>query len=274
MFKCLFCVCASMYFDIAMPIMLFVVTLVSLFLNEKVEAKLKSVFEGKELTIKDTILLVITMGLIISLIVFIPQFAIMIIFLFSYSMLLFMFGYVFSNERWYMSIISPIAFILLYLFFHETLVWSEYLVNIYAIIFAVLISLYLGSLFTWKTTLFFSAALTVLDVMLVLMTGTMVSAATTTVSLNLPVVVTLPIIPALNGKMLLGLGDFFFAGLLAMQNSKKFGRNFGILTIVTMTVSFFIFEALLLTYRPGPFPGTVMIICGWLPLVVFKKWKH
>lgn len=262
-----------MYFDLAMPLTLFIVTLVSMLLNEKVEVKLKNILEERKFTLKDTIMLVTIMGVMISLIVFVPQFAIIIVFLFSYSMLLFMFTYVFSNERWYMAIIPPAVFILLYLFFREAPLWSEYLVNVYAILFAILVSLYLGSLFTWKTTLFFSTALTVLDIILVLVTGTMVSAATTTVSLNLPVVVALPIIPALNGKMLLGLGDFFFAGLLAMQTSKEIGKKFAILTVATMAISFFIFESLLLTFRPGPFPGTVMIICGWFPLVVFKKLK-
>jgi hypothetical protein len=262
-----------MYFDIAMPLTVFTVTLVSMFLNEKVEAKLKTILEERKFTLRDTVMLVMAMGVMISLIVFVPQFAIIIVFLFSYSMLLFIFTYVFSNGRWYIAIMPPAIFILLYFFLHDAPIWSEYLVNIYAVIFAILISLYLGSLFTWKTTLFFSMALTVLDIILVLVTGTMVSAATTTVSLNLPVVVTLPIIPALNGKMLLGLGDFFFAGLLAMQTSKEVGKNFAILTVATMAISFFIFESLLLTYRPGPFPGTVMILCGWLPLIAFKKLK-
>ncbi len=114
---------------------------------------------------------------------------------------------------------------------------------------------------TWRTTVF-SVALTVLDVILVLVTGTMISAATTAISLNLPVVVTLPIIPAFRGKILLGVGDFFLAGVLTIQTSKKFSKNFAILTTVAVMISFFIFEIILLTYRPGPFPGTIMIIVG------------
>ncbi|MGC8940397.1 MAG: hypothetical protein ACP5IM_07905 [Candidatus Bathyarchaeia archaeon] len=260
-----------MYFDIAMPITLFAVTLVSMLCNEKVEVKLKSLFAERAFTLKDIIMLVTLTALVTSFIVFIPQSAIITVFLFSYSMLLFMFTYTFSNKGWYIAILTPIAFILLYILFHDTPLWSEYLVNIFAVIFTVLISLYLGSLFTWKTTVFFSVALTVLDVILVLVTGTMISAATTAVSLNLPVVVTLPIIPTFNGKMLLGVGDLLFAGVLAIQTSKKFSKNFAILTTAAMTFSFFIFETILLTYRPGPFPGTVMIICGWLPLTFWRN---
>jgi hypothetical protein len=74
----------------------------------------------------------------------------------------------------------------------------------------------------------------------------------------------------------LGLGDFFFAGLLAVQTFKKYGRRLAIASVIGMTVSFSIFEAFILTYRIGAFPGTLMIICGWIPFVLFqtvKNWK-
>jgi len=325
-----------MYFDVAMPLTLFMVITVAMLLERKVEGKLKSVFEEREFGVRDAVLFVAAISVTVSLVVFIPQMAIMTLFLFAYSMLLFIFTYLFSDfqktwarvfctaflivsflaatislfnistnstaaygalaffclfgftflallyeekrantaERWYLAVMPPALFIFLYLFFGGTPIWFPYLLNLYGIVFAVLIILYLGSLFTWKTTLIFSTLLTIMDVILVLVTGTMVSAATTTISLNLPVVVALPILPALNGIMLLGLGDFFFAGLLAIQTFKKFGKSFAISSVIAMSASFFVFEALLLTYRPGPFPGTVMIICGWLPLMLWKGLKH
>lgn len=267
-----------MYFDVAMPLTLFLVTLVSMFLNQKTESKLKPVFEEREFGWKDTVVLVAAMAIAVSVIYFIPDMALMTVFLFSYSMLLFTFGYVFSNKRWYVAVLPPTLFVLLYLFFSLNgdlvWVWSEYLVNVYALVFAVLITLYLGSMFKWKTTLIFAGLLTIMDVILVLVTKTMISAATTATSLNLPVVVMMPILPALNGKMLLGLGDFFFAGLLATQSFKKFGKKFGILSVIAMVLSFAIFEAALLTYRVGAFPGTVMIITGWLPLALWKSLTH
>jgi hypothetical protein len=68
----------------------------------------------------------------------------------------------------------------------------------------------------------------------------------------------------------LGLGDFFFAGTLATQTYKKYGKKIALISAVTMTLSFAVFEALLLSTEFGAFPGTVMIIVGWLPIVTWK----
>jgi hypothetical protein len=121
--------------------------------------------------------------------------------------------------------------------------------------------------------------LTVMDVILVLFTGTMVSAATHVSSLRLPVLVSLPTVPSIVTEwgvlyMSLGLGDFFFAGLISIQTMKKFGKELAVLSVITMCSSFFIFEIFLLNYELRAFPGTLMIICGWLPLVLWKRIKH
>ena len=330
-----------MYFDIAMPLTLFVVSTASALLAGKVERKLKSVLEEKEFSIKEAVFLVAAISVTVSLIVLVPQMAVMAIFLFSYSMLLFIFTYVFSDfqktkaklfsttifltcltaaivslftfnsynivaygaiallclsaftfitllyeenrvvsgERWYLAILPPALFILLYLFYSGTPIWFPYLLNMYGVIFAILITLYLGSLFTWKTTMIFIGLLTVMDIILVLFTGTMVSAAMHVSSLRLPVLVSVPTIPVIITErgtvyMSLGLGDFFFAGLIGIQSLKKYGKQFALLSLVAMSISFFIFETILLNYKLGAFPGTLMIICGWLPLVAFKKLKH
>ncbi|HVP92406.1 MAG TPA: hypothetical protein VMS94_01555, partial [Acidobacteriota bacterium] len=228
-----------MYFDFAMPLMLFMVALVAMLLNGKVERKLKSAVEERELGVRDIIMLVVAMGVTISLVVFIPQLAIMFIFLFAYSMLLFIFTFIFSDfqkskarlfciaflvasflagtfsllsfgennmiaygaiaffclfgfifislmyeehrastgERWYLAVLPPALFLLLYIFFGNTSIWFPYLLDTYGVVFAILIILYLGSLFTWRATLIFVGLLTIMDVILVLYTGTMVSAA-------------------------------------------------------------------------------------------------
>lgn len=330
-----------MYFDIAMPLTLFVVSTASALLAGKVERKLKSVLEEKEFSVKEAVFLVAAISVTVSLIVLVPQMAVMAIFLFSYSMLLFIFTYVFSDfqktkaklfsttifltcltaaivslftfnsynivaygaiallclsaftfitllyeenrvvsgERWYLAILPPALFILLYLFYSGTPIWFPYLLNMYGVIFAILITLYLGSLFTWKTTMIFIGLLTVMDIILVLFTGTMVSAAMHISSLRLPVLVSVPTIPVIITErgtvyMSLGLGDFFFAGLIGIQSLRKYGKQFALLSLVAMSISFFIFETILLNYKLGAFPGTLMIICGWLPLVAFKKLKH
>jgi len=66
----------------------------------------------------------------------------------------------------------------------------------------------------------------------------------------------------------LGLGDFFFAGLLAIQTWKRFGRKIALLSAVGMAISFFAFATFLLNSGPLFFPGTLMIVCGWIPIAV------
>jgi hypothetical protein len=267
-----------MNFDLGMPLTLFLVTLVSMFLNQKTEGKLKGSLEDREFQIRDAALLVGLMAVMITLVVFVQQISVimMVLFLFAYSMLLFTFTYLFSKNRWYLGILPPTVFILLYVFLRDTSVWIYYLSNIYGLVFAVLITLYLATLFTWKTTAVFGVLITVMDIILVLVTKTMVEAANAAIHLSLPVLVSVPLIPlniTNNGilMMSLGLGDFFFAGLLAIQTFKQYGKRYAAVSVVAMTVSFFVFEALILTYQIRAFPGTLMIICGWVPLVLFKE---
>jgi len=330
-----------MYFDIAMPLTLFMVVIAAMFLERKVEKRLKAAFEEKEFRVREALLLVAAISVTVSLMVFIPWTAVMIMFLFAYSMLLFIFTYLFSDcqkakarlfctaflivsfvaatislfnfgasstvaygalalyclfgfafivllyeedrtntkERWYLAVLPPAVFIVLYVFFSRTPIWFPYLLNLYGIVFAVLIILYLGSLFTWKTSLIFVGLLTVMDVILVLFTGTMVSAARHVSVLRLPVLISLPTVPAIVTEwgtlfMSLGLGDFFFAGLIAIQTLKKFGKDLAVSSVIAMSMSFFIFETWMLNYGSGAFPGTLMIICGWLPLVLWKRLKR
>jgi hypothetical protein len=103
----------------------------------------------------------------------------------------------------------------------------------------------------------------------------MVTAAMHVSGLGLPVLIELPLIPPIVTTeglqaIRLGLGDFFFAGTLATQTCKKYGRRAAIISAVAMTLSFGVFEAVLLSTQFGAFPGTVMIILGWLPVVAWK----
>src|SRR3990170_7848005 len=159
--------------------------------------------------------------------------------------------------------------------FSPTPLWFPVLLNVYGVVFAVLVTLYLSSLFTWKVTFLFAALLTVADIVLVLFTGVMVTAATHVAGLGLPVLISLPTIPLIMTTqgirfLSLGLGDFFFAGTLATQTYKKYGRKTAVVSAVAMTLSFAAFEAFLLSTEFGAFPGTVMIILGWLPIVAWK----
>ena len=346
--------------DIAMPLALFAVATAALLLNERTEGKLKTTFEERELRTRDVVLLVVMVTVAISVIAYISildpgqifQNIILLVFIFAYSMLLFVFSYLFSGmkrrraqlfslgfaiasllagtigllepfadslalyralafyalaafaiasiiidakkadvqERWYIAVQPPALFVLLFVFFNVvydgTPVWAPVLLDVFALTFAVLIILYLGSLFTWKTALVFAVLLTIVDIILVLGTGSMVVAAQQFTGLGLPVLVHLPNVPLVfssEGIVLfrgLGLGDFFFAGILALQTFKKFGKQTGYASVVAMTVSFAVFEAFLpeivvlleplLQREIGGFPGTLMIILGWLPVVAWK----
>lgn len=355
--------------DIAMPLALFIVSTVALFFSKRTEGKLRITFEKRELRTRDVVILVVMIVVAISIIASVSiiepgqifQNIILLVFLFSYSLLLLIFSYLFSDMkqrnaqlfslgfviagllagtisllepfvdglilyrtlafyglavfaltsiivdvkkkgaqgRWYIAVQPPTLFALLFLFFNVvyegTPVWYPILLDAFALTFAVLIILYLGSLFTWKTTLIFAALLTVVDTILVLGTGTMVTAAQQFTGLGLPVLVHLPNVPLIAAQegyvsffgfapRGLGVGDFFFAGILALQTFKKYGKKAAYMAAIGMTISFAIFEAFLpeilvlleplLQREIGGFPGTLMIIIGWLPVVVWKVLSH
>ncbi len=194
-----------------------------------------------------------------------------------------------KKGRWYLAVQPPALFLSLFIFFNllyggAVEIWQPYLMDVFGFTFAVLIILYLSSLFNWKTVGIFAGLLTVIDIILVIGTGTMVTAANQFTGLGLPVLVYLPNFPLiynLEGLIQyrgLGLGDFFFAGILLVQTYKKFGKKTALAAATAMAVAFGVWEAylsdVLAALEPivgrdiGGFPGTLMIICGWIPVVV------
>jgi hypothetical protein len=283
---------------------------------------------------------VVLIAVAVSVVVFVPQMALVAVFLFSYSSLLFTFAYLFSGmkrrtaqlfflgiglaglaagavallnvyrdsalmfygglaalglaafafiailyeqikpdvkSRLYLAVFPPVLFLIVFfLYMYQPVpLLTLILVDVSGTLFAVLITIYLASLFTWKITFIFAALLTVMDIILVLFTGVMVTAATHVAGLGLPVLISLPTIPLITTTLgirflSLGLGDFFFAGTLATQTYKKYGRKMAVVSAVAMTLSFAVFEVFLLSTDFGAFPGTLMIIVGWLPVVAWK----
>jgi hypothetical protein len=349
--------------DLAMPTALLITIVIAMFLNKRVEGKLMATVEEKEFKTRDILLLVVFIAIMISVIAYtsiinpggITQNILLVLFLSSYTTLLFTFSYVFSNlskartqllsigfgtvglvaglasflapltdfytiyraaaffivsafcfgsvvyeqkktapikkGRWYLAVQPAAIFILLFIFFNflyggSVEIWQPYLMDVFGFTFAILIILYLSSMFTWKTVGLFAALLTILDIILVIGTGTMVTAAQQFTGLGLPVLVYLPNVPFIYGDAGLlkfrglGLGDFFFAGILLIQTYKKFGQKTAIISAVAMAVAFGIWEAFLTDIldllRPivgrdiGGFPGTLMIISGWIPIVAIK----
>ncbi len=355
--------------DLAMPTALLIVVTIALLLNKRVEGKLKATVEEKQFKTRDVLLLTVFMVVMVSVIAYssinapadLFQNVLLVIFVSSYTMLLFTFSFIFSNltkikaqllsagfgtasliaglasvstpfaddftvyraiaffvlagfcfgvvvfeqlktiskARWYVAAQPPALFVLLFLFFRivyegGTRIWYPLLMDVFGLTFAVLIILYLSSMFSWKTVGLFAVLLTVMDIILVF-TGPMTEAAGTFTDLGLPVLVFLPNVPLLParpgyldffgfGVRGLGLGDFFFAGILAIQTFKRFDRKTAFIAIAGMVVAFGLWEAFLpeimawlspllypLTgkYLAG-FPGTLMIITGWAPIVALK----
>ena len=88
-----------------MPLALLVVVTVAMLLNKRVEGRLQSTIEEKELKTRDVVLLVVFMAIIISAIAYTALYnpgavfenILFVFFLSSYTMLLFTISYVFSN---------------------------------------------------------------------------------------------------------------------------------------------------------------------------------
>ena len=223
--------------------------------------------EEKEFQPRDIILLVVFMAIIVSAIAYTSIVSpgdvfptiLLVIFLSSYTMLLFTFSYVFSNltkiraqllslgfgiagfiagfasflgplqdgitvfraaaffgfavfcfaaivieqkkisskARWYVAVQPPAIFVMLFIFFSGIFniytgsfqVWAPFLMDVFGFTFAILIILYLSSLFSWKTVGIFAALLTIMDIILVIVTPVMIGAAHTFTGLGLPVLV-------------------------------------------------------------------------------------
>ncbi len=349
--------------DVAMPVALFIVVVVALLLNKRVQGKLMATVEEKEFRPKDIVLLVVFMAIIISAIAYTSLVSpgdvfptiLLVIFLSSYTMLLFTFSFVFSNiakiraqllslgfgiagliaggasflgplqdsitilraaaffvfaafcfavivveqkkkilkARWYVAVQPPAIFVMLFIFFSGIFkiymgslqVWAPFLMDVFGFTFAILIILYLSSMFSWKTVGMFAVLLTIMDIILVIVTPVMIGAAHTFTGLGLPVLVYLPNIPPItssSGLLFrgLGLGDFFFAGVLAVQTFNKFGKKTAFIAAFAMALAFGIWEFFLgdiinalipiVGRNIGGFPGTVMIISGWAPIIAWK----
>jgi hypothetical protein len=256
-----------MIFDVSLPLAVFLITAAVLFLHTKFGQKVKSLLGGKELTTRHTVLLVIMMGIMITVlgwtIIQIPDMAIMVLFLYAYSMTLFLFTYL-VIPKWYLAVLTPAFFIALYVLFRGTYVWEAYLLNIFAIIFAICISVYMGGLFSWKTTTLFVVLLTLMDIVQVLITGFMVESSQKMIALQLPVMISVPTFPSEGYIMRLGLGDIFLSGLLSIQTMQKYGKKFGLVSVAFIAVVFLLFETVLINFNVGFFPATVFVISGWL----------
>lgn len=272
--------CMSLQFDIMLPTTLLAVTLATVLLHNKYESRVKKMLEEREFKTRDVVALVAAIGLAGTVVALLPGQAIMIVYLLAYSLLLFQFSYA-VYPKWYTSILPPAFFVSLYVLLGDSPYWSPFVLDIFAAIFVVLISIYVNSLFTWKTTAIFGVLITAMDIIQVLLTKFTVGAFEKTIALNLPVAILVPVIPLISVSSPpfpifpyafsgLGLGDFFFSGLLAIQTMKRFGGKYGLITALSISVTFFFIEMVTMTYAAGYYPATVFIIIGWLIPVIWR----
>jgi presenilin-like A22 family membrane protease len=264
-----------MAFDIVLPSVVSVITVFTVLLHARLEKKIKSLFQEKEFRVRDSAFLVIAMGVMVSVIVLVPQQAIRVLFLVAYSFVLFLFTYVIT-EKWYLALLPSAIFVALYM----SPYWNLLLLNIFAVVFALFVTVYLGGMFSWKTVLVFAALITVMDFVQVFGTGFMGASAEKLLDLKLPIMLLVPTFPAeTSGLLGLGLGDVFLTGLLAIQTSQKYGRKAGFISAAAVGFAFFIFEFAVFSYNySGFFPATIVVVGGWLlgfgmHYIVFQRRK-
>lgn len=257
-------ICEDMMLDVLLPSALFLIAIAIVFLYNLYEKKVGSLFGGREFNVSHVVLLVIAIGVVVTVLVVIPEEAIRILFLFSYSAILLLSTYLIVS-KWYLAAPTPVLFVTLYF----SPYWNIYSFDFFAVILAICISVYMGILFTWKTTAAFVALLTIMDIIQVLITRHMIASAEKALSLGLPVAIILPSFPS-EGWMILGLGDVFLVGLLSIQTMKKYGRRFAFASILSVTIVFLLLETILLNSGVQSFPATVLIVSGWLTALGVK----
>jgi len=250
-----------MIFDVSLSLTLFLTTLAISFLYTRYESKVQFLFGGRKFRLWDAVLFVAAMGIMVTILAFIPKLDIIKVFFLSvYSLALFTFTYL-VVPKWYFAVLSPTSFVVLYLLY-----WNIYFLNLFAVIFAIFASICLGTIFIWKTTAVFAALLTIMDIVHVLVTGFMVVYGEKVLALGLPAMVIIPTFPSWFPERwtALGLGDILLAGLLVIQTSKRYGRRFGIMTAIAISAVFLLLETILLNFFAEYFPATIMVVCGWL----------
>jgi presenilin-like A22 family membrane protease len=247
-----------MNFDAVLPISLFVIVMITAYVYRKLEHKLSFEFEDMKLGKYSAILLVCIMGIIGSILAFLPNNAVQILYLVTLSILLFTFMYVILR-KWYIAIVMPVTLLLLYFFYWESLL----IFNLFAIILGSIITIFLGMFFSWKSTIIFATLLTILDIVQVFATGFMGQIAEKALQLELPILIVLPTYPT-SGVIALGVGDIFLSGLLSLQIAQKYGYKTGTLSALIMSIGMFLFEIIVFnTGYLAYFPATVVIVLSW-----------
>ncbi|MEM1586055.1 MAG: hypothetical protein QXX99_03795 [Candidatus Bathyarchaeia archaeon] len=252
-----------------LPISLFTIIALSILLHRRVAERAKEIFGERKISIREVIIIVIFMGILVTIIGLIPSYAIQILFIAALSYTLLIYTYLFSRKV-IVSVIPPIMFIAAFLFLNyflvENILVVILIIDIFSVIFAIIVTTLIGPLFSWKVIMVFAALLTAMDVIHVFMTGHMVEAAGKVTSLYLPLVLLLPRLPSLRGFTVLGLGDIFLSGLLSTYVASRYNPKVGLLTAASISIVFLAFDIIVFNFVPSirAFPATLLVLVGWL----------
>jgi len=253
-----------MEFDFLLPLTLFSISSASLLLFLRFEKRLEEFSSGQQLRVRDAVLIVAAMVVMIVIIVFIPGRILQILFLFSASPLLFLLTYLIVPKV-PVAVLPPALLVALYFLY-----WNLFLMDLFAILLVISAILYVGELFTWKTTLAFATLLTVMDIIQVFGTGYMVDVAKKASGLSLPMMVVVPSFPS-PGFIVLGLGDLLLSGLFATQTAQRWGRRYGLICCASVAVALLIGEIIILNTPYNFLPATVFVTLGWLATLGFVR---
>lgn len=258
---------SKMEVDLLLPLSVFAIITLSILFYERIQGKMKTLLEDRKFSLREVIFMVISMGVMVTVIALVPNYAVQILFIIVYSYTLLAFTYIVVG-KWFLAFLPPIIFIstylLTYLFIKDFLVIIIFM-NIFTALFAIIVIVYLNFLFSWKITMIFGVLIMVMDIVQVFWTEHMIEAAYKMIGLQLPIALILPSFPSHEYRAL-GLGDIFLSGLLSAQTASKYGQKKGLITAATMSITFFIFEILMLNMKIGiqGFPATIIVLLGWL----------
>jgi presenilin-like A22 family membrane protease len=246
-----------MEFDFLLSLTLFLVSSASLLLFLRFEKRLEALSSGQQLRVRDVALLVASMGVMVAMIVVIPGMLLQILFLFSASSLLFLLTYLIIPKT-LVALLPPALMVALYFLY-----WNLILMDLFAVLLVVSAILYIGRLFTWKTTLAFAFLLTAMDIIQVFGTRYMVTVTEKTSGLSLPAMIIVPSYPS-PGFTALGLGDLLLSGLFATQTAQRWGRRYGLVCCASVAAALLIGEYIILNTPYNFLPATVFVTLGWL----------
>lgn len=254
---------------------IFMVMAAALFIEKKIGYKKEKIFEKGQISTRDAVLFTVFIGILITVLGTIVKYGVLgilsAITIIAFSAILFSFTYTLLDKYRVLAILPPGFFISAYISLRGTILWDVFLLNIFAVTSAIIVVYFLGTLFTWRSTLAFAFLLCILDIYHVFISGAMTEVAIASINLKLPNIV------IFQGKGL-GLGDLVLAGILTIQALIQKGQKHATLTIISITTTFLIFEFLFDTilYKIGVFPATIIITTGWTPTLIttLKKEKE